>query len=79
LHWGWRVDPDQSFACYVLYIDLPNGQVSFHSPARYAGPDYDGDWDGDRTSEMRILDFADEVASVHVVGHRPAAVGLEVQ
>jgi hypothetical protein len=56
LEWGWRIDPGRSFACFVLYVDLPEGQVSFHSP------DYDGDWDGEHRSEMRILDFADQIS-----------------
>jgi len=42
-------------------VDLPEGQVSFHSLARYAGPDYAGDWDGQRKSEERILRFCDQV------------------
>lgn len=61
LQWGWKSDPGQSFAGQVLYVDLPVGQVSFHSTARFAGPDYPGDWDGEHKSEQRILDFADRV------------------
>ena len=30
----------------ILYIDLPTGQVSFHSPNRGEGPEYEGGWDG---------------------------------
>ncbi len=58
---GWKLDPAQSWACWVLYIDLPNGQVSFHCTERYAGPDYSGDWDHQRASEIRILQFCDHV------------------
>ena len=29
--WGWKIDPAQSYHCWVLYIDLPTGQVSFHA------------------------------------------------
>lgn len=50
--WGWGVDeraksrndPYQ----HVLYIDIPTGQVSFHTDVRGAGPDYEGQWDGVR-------------------------------
>ncbi len=46
LPWGWKLDPKQEFHNWVLYVDLPNGQVSFHTAARGAGPDFAGDWDG---------------------------------
>ena len=44
--WGWKRDPLQEFHAWVLYVDLPSGQVSFHTGARGVGPDYPGDWDG---------------------------------
>lgn len=46
--WGWGEDPKQEFHRWVLYVDLPTGQVSFHTDARGDGPDYGGDWDGKR-------------------------------
>lgn len=46
LRWGWKEDPAQSFHNQVLYVDLPCGQMSFHTDARGAGPDYPGEWDG---------------------------------
>lgn len=62
IRFGWKKDsklPD-STPNWVLYVDLPEGQVSFHSLARYAGPDYPAEWDGQRgASEMRILRFCD--------------------
>jgi hypothetical protein len=54
---GWGRDEAQPFNRWVLYVDLPEGQVSFHSPERYEGPDYAGDWDGRRLSEERIIRF----------------------
>lgn len=45
IRWGWKMDPAQDFHNWVLYVDLPTGQVSFHSGHRGAGPDYPGDWD----------------------------------
>jgi hypothetical protein len=66
LRWGWKQDPAQEFHKWVLYVDLPNGQVSFHAGARGAGPDYAGDWDGIKNmSPPRICRFiADLFAQV---------------
>lgn len=58
LGWGWKQDPAQEFHNWVLYVDLPNGQVSFHTAARGEGPDYAGDWDRVRDmSPTRICRF----------------------
>ena len=59
--WGWKKDPAQEFHCWVLYADLPQGQVSFHTEQRGKGPDYLGDWDGQKLSTERILEFCDSV------------------
>jgi hypothetical protein len=48
LSWGWGDDETQPHHKVVLYIDLPTGQVSFHTDRREAGPDYHGHWDGMR-------------------------------
>lgn len=48
IRWGWKADPAQEFYPWVLYVELPTGQVSFHSPTRGIGPDYEGEWDGVR-------------------------------
>lgn len=45
----------------MLYVDLPNGQVSFHCPARLGGPNYPGEWDGQRASESKVIEFTDHV------------------
>jgi hypothetical protein len=44
--WGWSIDDKQQLHKHVLYVDLPTGQVSFHSSERGAGPDYSKPWDG---------------------------------
>lgn len=62
--WGWKRDPATLFGgseSWVLYVELPQGQVSFHSPSRGAGPEYAGEWDGMKASELRILQFCDAV------------------
>ena len=56
ISWGWANDPEQAFHAIVLYVDLPTGQVSFHTNVRGIGPDYHGHWDGMRgTAADRIL------------------------
>ncbi len=61
--WGWGLDGSQdNFAPWVLYVDLPQGQVSFHALSRGAGPDYDGKWDGSvGSSPVRIIGFCDRI------------------
>jgi hypothetical protein len=44
--WGWGEDDKQAFHRHVLYVELPTGQVSFHTDKRGAGPDHPGGWDG---------------------------------
>lgn len=61
---GWKLDPDVVFGdrpSWVLYVDLPQGQVSFHCPSRLSDHDYRGVWDGVHKSEERILAFCDSV------------------
>lgn len=61
LTWGWGLDLKQPQANHVLYIDLPQGQVSLHSVQRFVGPDYPGDWDGQNATEDRVLQFCASV------------------
>jgi len=61
--WGWQRDPNEKLAPWVLYVDLPQGQVSFHSTERYGGPDYYRGWDGQHKSPERIIAFCSEVLS----------------
>lgn len=64
MRWGWGEDRG-SFVSWVLYLDLPQGQVSFHSNVRYAGPDYEGQWDGATgASPARIVQFCDCVLAL---------------
>ena len=46
IRWGWGVDSKQEFHRHVLYVDLPTGQVSFHTTSRGDGTHYPGSWDG---------------------------------
>ena len=63
LRWGWGHDTACGQAAWVLYVDLPNGQVSFHSERRHQGPDYPGEWDGMHASEERIIAYCDSLLS----------------
>lgn len=55
IKWGWREDPRQEFHKWVLYVELPTGQVSFHTAIRGFGPDYLTEWDGKHLSDQRIV------------------------
>lgn len=48
IEWGWGHDESQPHHKWVLYVDTPRGQVSFHTAQRGAGPDYPKQWDGVR-------------------------------
>lgn len=62
--WGWKHDPNTPNFEWVLYVDIPTGQVSFHSHDRLAGPDYAGEWDGQHVCRERIISFCDRIAEV---------------
>lgn len=56
LRWGWGTDHAQPVHRHVLYVELPTGQVSFHTGARSDGPDHHRPWDGRRgQSPDRII------------------------
>lgn len=59
IEWGWGRDDENARAPHVLYVDLPSGQVRFHTAERFAGPDYPAAQDGERASEARIITYCD--------------------
>lgn len=64
--WGWKRDATVKFGLrdsWVLYVELPKyGQISFHSPDRFAGPDFSGDWDHQPgQGPIRVVQFCDAV------------------
>jgi hypothetical protein len=62
ISWGWGEDPKQEYHRQVLYIDLPTGQISWHTEHRGAGPDYPGQWDGIRNASVgRIVSWVAQV------------------
>lgn len=97
--WGWGIDDpldpiDFEYCTYiprnrpieVLYVDLPTGQVSFHSPQRGIGPKYPGTWDGmqHRTSDridaaIDMLFGRSTVLFDHWEGEARAAVARDLE
>lgn len=69
--WGWREDPAQDVHRHVLYVDLPTGQVSFHTGGRRQGPDYPGHWDGSGLSALRIVRYCARVLDGATTAVRP--------
>jgi hypothetical protein len=62
--WGWGDDPKEPVHSAVLYIDLPQGQISFHTYPGSMGPKYKRPWDGVRgMSETRIVHYVAQVLS----------------
>lgn len=57
--WGWGLDAKQPYHRHVLYVELHQGQVSFHTESRGEGPDYGKAWDGVAgMSAQRACSFA---------------------
>ena len=62
IEWGWGPDDGTPGFPWVLYIDLPTGQISFHARSRGEGPPYDKAWDGVRgVSGQRACSWAAQV------------------
>jgi hypothetical protein len=61
MRYGWKRDDGTPGYEWLLYVDLPNGQVSFHSAVRLDGPDYLGEWDNKKKSAERIIIFCEKV------------------
>ena len=62
--WGWKEDPGQEFHCWVLYVVLPGGQVSFHNAAPIGDQRFAGEWDGSRDSAGRIVLYTTSLIDV---------------
>ncbi len=64
--WGWGEDSATIGYPWVLYAEIPTGQVSFHSPVRGDGPDYPGAWDKQReASSDRIVRWTQGLLDTH--------------
>ncbi len=60
--WGWGVDTSQPKHSDVLYVDLPTGQVSFHTEGAGVGPAYLKPWDGVRGASVgRIIRWTAQI------------------
>jgi len=58
---GWGHDRSTIAYPWVLYVDLPTGQCSFHNQSRGPGPDYLGKWIDDKPSFDVVMDYCDAV------------------
>lgn len=59
--WGWGRDWKTPGFSWVLYVDLPTGQCSFHSATRGPGRDYDGRWEPRKASELVVIEYCELV------------------
>ncbi len=80
--WGWGIDEqlraEGSPHYHVLYVDLPTGQVSFHTDQRESGPDYGKPWDGVRgKGPERVCRWCADI--LEGWAHWPAAPTEEVR
>lgn len=59
---GWQPNSDKdSPVPYIVYFDLPTGQVSFHTTSDCGLPRYDGEWDQEtEVAQARIEAAIDE-------------------
>lgn len=71
--WGWRtehhdpkyVSAGAQAAPHALYMNLPTGQVRFHSPARMTGPEYTGETNLDHYGRAtRVIKFCDRITEI---------------
>jgi hypothetical protein len=62
ISWGWAKDEKAIGFENVIYVDLPEGQCSFHAPVRGAGPEYAGKWSGKKNSAEVIFAYCDRIA-----------------
>ena len=75
IDFGWREDPAQEYHKWVLYVDLPAGQVSFHSATALSVHRYDKPWDNSGDSASRIIGFVQLVLGEGDGGMRIADCG----
>lgn len=67
LRWGWQHGPQTPGFGWVLYVDTPCGQVSFHSASRLKGPDYPWAWDGVVNASVgRIIRWCEQLLASQV-------------
>lgn len=62
IRWGWKVDHSREAHRWVIYVEIPTGQISFHTGERGAGPDFPGEWDGVRMmAPSRICKWIEQI------------------
>ncbi|WP_145257881.1 hypothetical protein [Planctomycetes bacterium Pan216] len=68
INWGWKEDPETPRYDKILYVDLPQGQASFHSEERYSDREYYGWWDGSGKTTPRVMAFCDSIMARDAYG-----------
>lgn len=69
--WGWGRDDRAVGFEWVLYVEIPTGQVSFHTSNRGEGPDYGKPWDGMKgESDSRICTWVGQILDGAQNGHQ---------
>lgn len=61
IEWGWAEDTRQPVHKWVLYVETPLGQVSFHSGERLSQKNYLRQWDGTHLSAQRAVSWAQKL------------------
>lgn len=69
--WGWKEDEKQPVHRWVLYVEIPTGQVSFHSEKRINQKDFAGEWDETTSSSTRIIRWTNKL--LHEGPYEPPA------
>lgn len=68
IRWGWQADPETVGFPWVLYVEIPTGQCSFHNANRGQGPEYSEHWDGLRNrTHHRIIEWCEQLLSLKPV------------
>lgn len=66
--WGWQCDEATPGFEWVLYVETPHGQVSFHARSRGTGPDYPHTWDGVKeASAERVITWCEALVGTGAV------------
>lgn len=77
IEWGWKYDAKAVNFEWVLYMDLPQGQCSFHSPDRLTGPDYTGTWKPAKPSYEVIIEYCDSISGAYAILKAPEPTAAE--
>ena len=61
IHWGWQEHENQTGPFWVVFIDLPTGQVFYSAPERLTDHQYEGSMEWSESNEIPIFEFCEEI------------------